>query len=159
MLGLILTVLVVGLIAGAIARLVVPGGQHMSILGTIVLGVVGSLVGGFLGYVLFGKDTGDGFLQPAGLIGSVIGAIIVLFVWIRAGSHRTARAPDVPSTKAAARRSRESEMPAPAVPRCPSCGEEMVLEMNPASPQDDEAVVLSADPPFRYGCTSPACGA
>ncbi len=92
MLGLILTVLVVGLIAGAIARLVIPGKQDLSILGTIVLGVVGSLVGGFLGYVLFGKDAGDGFLQPAGLIGSVIGAIIVLFVWIRAGSHRTARA-------------------------------------------------------------------
>ena len=91
MLGLILTILVVGLIAGAIARLVVPGKQHISILGTIVLGVVGSLVGGFLGYVLFHKDAGDGFLQPAGLIGSIIGAIIVLLVWIRAGSHRTAR--------------------------------------------------------------------
>ena len=84
MLGLILTILVVGLIAGAIARLVVPGKQHISILGTIVLGVVGSLVGGFLGYLLFHKDAGDGFLQPAGLIGSIIGAIIVLLVWVRA---------------------------------------------------------------------------
>lgn len=91
MLGLILTVLVVGLIAGAIARLVVPGKQHISILGTIVLGVVGSLVGGFLGYVLFGNDSSDGFLQPAGVIGSIIGAIIVLVVWTRAGSRRTAR--------------------------------------------------------------------
>jgi uncharacterized membrane protein YeaQ/YmgE (transglycosylase-associated protein family) len=90
MLGLILTVLIVGLIAGAIARLVVPGKQHVSILGTIVLGVVGSLVGGFLGYVLFHKDASDGFLQPAGLIGSIIGAIIVLLIWIRAASHRTA---------------------------------------------------------------------
>jgi uncharacterized membrane protein YeaQ/YmgE (transglycosylase-associated protein family) len=93
MLGLILTVLIVGLIAGALARLLVPGKQHMSILGTIVLGVVGSLVGGFLGYVLFHKDASDGFLQPAGLIGSIIGAIIVLLVWTRASSssHRTAR--------------------------------------------------------------------
>jgi uncharacterized membrane protein YeaQ/YmgE (transglycosylase-associated protein family) len=91
MLGLILTILIVGLIAGAIARLVVPGKQHISILGTIVLGVIGSLVGGFLGYVLFHHDSGDGFLQPAGLIGSIIGAIIVLLVWIRASSHRTAR--------------------------------------------------------------------
>ena len=91
MLGLILTVLVVGLIAGALARLLVPGKQHLSILGTIVLGVVGSLVGGFLGYVLFGKDSSDGLLQPAGLIGSIIGAVIVLLVWVKAGSHRTAR--------------------------------------------------------------------
>jgi uncharacterized membrane protein YeaQ/YmgE (transglycosylase-associated protein family) len=92
MLGLILTILVVGLIAGALARLIVPGKQHMSILATIVLGVVGSLVGGFLGYVLFHKDADNGFLQPAGIIGSVIGAIIVLLIWIRVGTRHTARA-------------------------------------------------------------------
>ena len=80
MLGLILTILVVGLIAGALARLLVPGKQHMSILATIVLGVVGSLVGGFLGYVLFHKDADSGFLQPAGIIGSVIGALVLLAV-------------------------------------------------------------------------------
>ena len=92
MLGLILTVLVVGLIAGALARLLVPGRQHLSVLGTIVLGVVGSLVGGFLGYLLFHKDSQDGFLQPSGLIGSVIGAVIVLLIWTRVGTRHTARA-------------------------------------------------------------------
>lgn len=92
MLGLIITIVVVGLIAGAIARLVVPGKQDISILMTIVLGIVGSLVGGFLGYLLFGKDSTDGFLQPAGIIGSVIGAIIVLLLWIRFGSSRSRRA-------------------------------------------------------------------
>lgn len=88
MLGLIVTLIVVGLIAGALARLLVPGKQHMSVLATIVLGIVGSFVGGFLGYVLFHKDGQDGFLQPAGIIGSVIGAIIVLLIWTRVGSGR-----------------------------------------------------------------------
>ena len=51
MLGLIVSIIVIGLIAGALARLVVPGRQDMSILMTIVLGIVGSFVGGFLGYL------------------------------------------------------------------------------------------------------------
>jgi len=89
MLGLILTILIVGLIAGALARLLVPGKQDMSILATIVLGIVGSLVGGFLGYLLFHKDASDGFLQPAGLIGSVIGAIIALLIWTRVGARHS----------------------------------------------------------------------
>ena len=72
---------IVGLIAGFVARAVIPGKQDMSILMTIVLGIVGSFVGGFLGYLLFQKDATDGFFQPAGIIGSIIGAIIVLLVY------------------------------------------------------------------------------
>ena len=56
MLGLILSIIIIGLIAGALARLLVPGRQHMSIPMTVLLGVVGSFVGGFLGYLLFHKD-------------------------------------------------------------------------------------------------------
>jgi uncharacterized membrane protein YeaQ/YmgE (transglycosylase-associated protein family) len=78
--GLIISLLIIGLIAGAIARLLVPGRQTMSIGATIVLGVVGSFVGGFLGYLLFGKDGDDGFFQTAGILGSIIGAIIVLLL-------------------------------------------------------------------------------
>ena len=89
MLGLIIGIIVVGLIAGALARLLVPGRQDLSILATIVIGIIGSFLGGFLGYVLFHKDSQDGFLQPAGIIGSVIGAIIVLLLWTRF-SDRTA---------------------------------------------------------------------
>jgi uncharacterized membrane protein YeaQ/YmgE (transglycosylase-associated protein family) len=89
MLGLIIGIIIIGLIAGALARLLVPGKQDMSILATIVLGISGSFLGGFLGYLLFHKDSQDGFLQPAGIIGSVIGAIIVLLLWTRL-SDRTA---------------------------------------------------------------------
>jgi len=91
MLGLIVSIIIIGLIAGALARLVVPGRQDMSILATIVLGVIGSFVGGFLGYVLFHKDGQDGFLQPAGIIGSFIGAVIVLLIWIQIGKRRSVR--------------------------------------------------------------------
>ena len=87
MLGLIISIIVIGLIAGALARLVVPGRQNISIVMTIVLGIVGSFVGGFLGYLIFHKDAQDGFLQPAGIIGSFIGAVIVLLLYLRV-SHR-----------------------------------------------------------------------
>ncbi|HKV21240.1 MAG TPA: GlsB/YeaQ/YmgE family stress response membrane protein [Mycobacterium sp.] len=91
MLGLIITMIVVGLIAGALARLLVPGKQSMSILTTMVLGIVGSFVGGFLGYLLFHKDASEGFFQPSGLIGSVIGAVIVLLIWTRVGGRNSVR--------------------------------------------------------------------
>jgi len=91
MLGLIISIIVIGLIAGAVARLLVPGKQNLSIGMTIVLGIVGSFVGGFLGYLIFGADPSGGFFQPAGIIGSIIGAIIVLLIWISVSGRRTAR--------------------------------------------------------------------
>ncbi|KQQ04198.1 MULTISPECIES: GlsB/YeaQ/YmgE family stress response membrane protein [unclassified Rathayibacter] len=91
MIGLIISLIVVGLIAGALARLIVPGRQNISILMTIVLGIIGSFVGGFLGFLLFQRDAMDGFLQPAGIIGSVIGAIIVLLIYTRFAGRSAAR--------------------------------------------------------------------
>jgi len=91
MLGLIISLIVIGLIAGAIARLLVPGKQDLSIPMTIVIGIIGSFVGGFLGYLLFHKDGQDGFFQPSGILGSIVGAVIVLLIWIRVGGRSRIR--------------------------------------------------------------------
>lgn len=91
MLGLIVTLIIVGLIAGAVARLLVPGKQSLSIPETIILGIIGSFIGGFLGYLIFGKDSSEGFFQPSGLIGSIIGAIIALLIYIQVRGRRTVR--------------------------------------------------------------------
>ena len=91
MLWFIISLLVIGLIAGFLARLIVPGDDPMGILGTLVLGIVGSFIGGFLGYLIFGKDIEEGALQPSGIIGSIIGAVIALLVYrfaTRRSGHR-----------------------------------------------------------------------
>jgi uncharacterized membrane protein YeaQ/YmgE (transglycosylase-associated protein family) len=87
MLWFIISMLVIGLIAGFIARALVPGPDPMSVAATILLGIVGSFIGGFLGWALFGKDLEEGALQPSGLLGSIIGAVIALLVY-RAVSSR-----------------------------------------------------------------------
>lgn len=79
--------LVLGLVAGAIARLLVPGRDPMGLLGTMLLGLAGSLVGGFLADLLFDDEA-------IGLVGSVVGAILVLLVfnaWTRGRNRNLAR--------------------------------------------------------------------
>ena len=80
MIWFILILLVFGFVFGLIARAVVPGDDHMSLFQTWALGVGGSLLGGFLGAVIFGFDSDDGALQAGGLIGSIIGAILLLLI-------------------------------------------------------------------------------
>lgn len=82
--GLILF-LIVGLIAGFIARALVPGPDPMGWLGTMILGVVGSFVGGTLAALLFG---GTLDINAAGLVGSIIGSVIVLLIWRAMGRER-----------------------------------------------------------------------
>lgn len=87
----LLWLLVVGLIAGFLARALVPGKDSMSLVGTLLLGVSGSLVGGLLLGLIFGGFRDRGF-SPAGVIGSVIGAVIVLLVYNRISSRRASGA-------------------------------------------------------------------
>jgi uncharacterized membrane protein YeaQ/YmgE (transglycosylase-associated protein family) len=87
----IIGLLLIGLIAGFIARAVVPGPDPMGIGGTLLLGIVGSFVGGFLGYVLFDKDVAEGGLQASGIVGSVIGAVIALLIYNAANRRSLGR--------------------------------------------------------------------
>ena len=76
---------IVGLIAGFIARALVPGPDPMGWLGTMILGIVGSFVGGTLAALIFG---GTLELSASGIIGSIVGAIIVLLIWRAMGGRR-----------------------------------------------------------------------
>lgn len=81
----LLAFLVLGLIAGFIARWIMPGAQPMSWVQTMVVGVIGSFVGGTLASLIFG---GSLQLSAAGLIGSIVGALIVLWLMGRMGGGR-----------------------------------------------------------------------
>lgn len=69
--------IIVGLVAGLLARAIKPGSDPMGWIMTIVLGIVGALLGGFIAS-LIGIDADGGF---TGLLFSVIGAIILLFLY------------------------------------------------------------------------------
>ena len=76
----IIVMLIVGLIAGALARLILPGKDPMSIWMTALLGIAGSFVGGFIGNLIWHKE-GGGYIHPGGLLLSVLGAILLLWIW------------------------------------------------------------------------------
>lgn len=80
--------LIIGLIAGALARLIMPGKDPMGVLATIVLGIVGSIIGGLVAGLIWRGDNG---LHPGGLFLSLLGAILVLWIWrmIRSRSGST----------------------------------------------------------------------
>jgi uncharacterized membrane protein YeaQ/YmgE (transglycosylase-associated protein family) len=75
-----------GLIVGAIARLLVPGKQHMSWVMTALLGIVGSFVGGGISWLIFGSPEGN--YNPGGWIMSIVGAIIVVVIYSRLARPR-----------------------------------------------------------------------
>jgi uncharacterized membrane protein YeaQ/YmgE (transglycosylase-associated protein family) len=84
---LILAILVLGLAAGWVSNLLVGRGEKMSWAQLLAIGIAGSFVGGLLASLVFG----DGFaIRPSGLIGSIVGATLVLLI-VRAFSRRPVR--------------------------------------------------------------------
>jgi uncharacterized membrane protein YeaQ/YmgE (transglycosylase-associated protein family) len=84
----ILSWIIVGLIAGALARLIMPGRDPMGIVATIVLGIIGSLVGGFVSMAIWRNNDSSAF-QGSGLLLSILGAIVVLWIWRMTRSRST----------------------------------------------------------------------
>ena len=80
--------IIIGLIAGLIARAIMPGRQHMGLLATTLLGMVGSILGGIIGSLVGPHH--DFAFRPSGIILSIIGAFIVLLLMGAAGHRRRA---------------------------------------------------------------------
>ncbi len=72
--------IIVGFIVGLIARAVLPGAQHFGFWMTAIIGIVGSIVGGLVAR-LFSKPAPGTPFHPAGFLMSIIGAILVLFLY------------------------------------------------------------------------------
>ena len=84
----ILWTLIVGLIVGAIAKLIMPGKDPGGIIVTMLLGVAGAFIAGMIGKALGWYETGEG----AGIIASIIGALILLFIYRMIVGRRTKKA-------------------------------------------------------------------
>ncbi|NKX53368.1 GlsB/YeaQ/YmgE family stress response membrane protein [Arthrobacter mobilis] len=76
----IIAFLILGLIAGAIAKLIIPGDQPGGWLSTLVLGVVGALLGGWIGSAVFGVGLEEFWSIQTWLV-AIVGAVIVLLIW------------------------------------------------------------------------------
>jgi uncharacterized membrane protein YeaQ/YmgE (transglycosylase-associated protein family) len=89
----LLLFIVFGFIVGLLARAVMPGRQKMGMIVTTLLGIAGSFVGGLIASLISGDNVADSRLSTAGLIGSVIGAVILLALYgfIGRRSHFTRR--------------------------------------------------------------------
>ena len=72
--------LITGFVVGLLARALLPGGDQMGLVATTVLGIVGSVVGGFIGRIVKKPEPGSAF-HPAGFLLSIVGAIVVLMLW------------------------------------------------------------------------------
>jgi uncharacterized membrane protein YeaQ/YmgE (transglycosylase-associated protein family) len=91
MVSLLLYLLVIGVVAGFLARLLVPGRDPIGFGATVLLGIIGSFLGGLLGTLIF---SGEFVLAPGGIISSVIGAVVALLVYRAVISRGAAQSPE-----------------------------------------------------------------
>jgi uncharacterized membrane protein YeaQ/YmgE (transglycosylase-associated protein family) len=71
--------IIVGFVVGLIARAVLPGADHLGFIATTIVGIVGSVIGGFIGTLIKKPEPGSTF-HPAGFLLSIVGAIILLWL-------------------------------------------------------------------------------
>jgi uncharacterized membrane protein YeaQ/YmgE (transglycosylase-associated protein family) len=88
MLTFIIILIVIGFVVGAIARLLVPGRDNIGIIGTTLLGILGSFVGGFLWELIEYHTIETSHFRSVGIIGSIIGAVVVLVLLRVTGMER-----------------------------------------------------------------------
>ncbi|MEW1648656.1 GlsB/YeaQ/YmgE family stress response membrane protein [Streptomyces sp. NPDC091219] len=84
--------IIIGLLAGAIAKLLLPGKDPGGIIVTMLIGIVGGLLGGWLGKVIFGVDSIDGFFDLSTWIAAIVGSLILLILYrMVTGNRRSHR--------------------------------------------------------------------
>jgi uncharacterized membrane protein YeaQ/YmgE (transglycosylase-associated protein family) len=84
--------ILIGLLAGAIAKLLLPGKDPGGIIITMLIGVAGGLLGGWLGKVVFGVDSIDGFFDGSTWIAAIAGSLILLILYrVLTGNRRSHR--------------------------------------------------------------------
>ena len=88
MVTFIIILIVIGFIVGLIARALVPGRDSIGFIGTTLLGIVGSFVGGFLWELVEYHTIETSHFRAVGIIGSIIGAIVVLLILRMTGAER-----------------------------------------------------------------------
>jgi len=71
---------IVGFVVGLIARALLPGADHMGLIATTIIGILGSFVGGYIG-ALIKKPVEGAKFHPAGFIMSIVGAALLLLIW------------------------------------------------------------------------------
>jgi uncharacterized membrane protein YeaQ/YmgE (transglycosylase-associated protein family) len=88
MVEFIVVLIIVGLVVGLMARLLVPGRDNIGLIGTILLGIVGSFVGGFLWELVEYHQIETHHFRTVGIIGSIIGAVVLLLLLRLTGLER-----------------------------------------------------------------------